>query len=275
MATFDQVTVTGSSPFTDVGFQTDSAEGYPIQRGVEVTGLVDGVRGSAGAGFDILKTTGNGVSGIGGGFDTVPGGSGVYGQGTNGPGVTGQGADANALFVSQTSSQGVVGQGGAADVQIVSVGGAPPEAQSDPGSPGVVGIGGAGASTGAGPIPQLAPPGPGVVGTGGGAADNDQQSGTGVVGVAGGVQFDPTQSGGYGGVFVSSQQGQVRLVPETGTDEAAVPLPTTAQAGDLFVRSWSDASAELWFCGQSLPGAAGRPPQITWKRVAFDQTQIV
>lgn len=274
MATFDQVTVTGSTPSTDVGFQTNSAEGAPIDVGAEITGLIDGVRGSAGAAFSNLKTTGNGVSGIGGGFTSGPGGSGVYGQGTYGPGVTGQGADAIAEF-SETSSQGVVGQGGAADVAVISVGGGSPEVQSEPGGPGVVGIGGAGASTEEGSVPQLAPPGPGVVGTGGGAAVNGQQSGTGVVGVAGGVQFDPTKTGGHGGVFVSSQQGQVQLVPEHGADEADVPLPTTAQAGDLFVRSWSDAPAELWFCSQFVPGTASSPPRATWRRVQFDLTQVV
>jgi hypothetical protein len=272
MATFDQVTVTGSTPSTDVGFQTNSAEGAPIDVGAEITGLIDGVRGSAGATFSILKTTGNGVSGIGGGF-TSPGGSGVYGQGTYGPGVTGQGADASAGF-SEASSQGVVGLGGAADVAVVSVSGGSPEVQSEPGGPGVAGIGGAGASTDEGSVLQFAPPGPGVVGTGG-AAVNGQQSGTGVVGVAGGVQFDPTKTGGYGGVFVSSQQGQVQLVPEHGASEADVPLPTTAQAGDLFVCSWSDAPAELWFCSQFVPGTASSPPRVTWRRVAFDLTQVV
>ena len=176
----------------DVGFQTNSAEGAPIDVGAEITGLIDGVRGSAGAEFSILKITGNGVSGIGGGF-TSPGGSGVYGQGTYGPGVTGQGADASAGF-SETSSQGVVGLGSAASVAVVSVGGGSPEVQSEPGGPGVVGTGGAGDSTEEGSVLQLAPPGPGVVGTGG-AAVNGQQSGTGVVGVAGGVPLTRRKPG--------------------------------------------------------------------------------
>jgi hypothetical protein len=271
MATFDQVTVTGSGPSTDVGFQTNSAEGAPIDVGAEITGLSDGVRGSAGAMFSLLKTTGNGVSGIGGGF-TNPG-SGVYGQGTYGPGVTGQGADANAGF-SEASSQGVVGQGGAADVALISVGGGSPEVQSEPGGPGIVGTGGAGQSTEEGSVLQFAPPGPGVVGTGG-AAVSGQESGTGVVGVAGGVQFDPTKTGGYGGVFVSAQQGQVRLVPVHTASEAAATLPATGQPGDLFVRSYSDAPAELWFCSQLVAGTASLPPQVIWKRVQFDLTKVV
>jgi hypothetical protein len=267
MATFDQVTVTGSTPSTDVGFQTNAAEGAPIDVGAEITGRTDGVRGSAGATFSNLKTTGNGVSGIGGG------GSGVYGQGTYGPGVTGHGGNASGPFAD--SFQGVVGQGGAANIAVIDPGGSGREVRSGPGSPGVAGTGGAGHSIEVDSVLQLAPPGPGVVGTGGGAAATGQQSGTGVVGVAGGVQFDPTKTAGYGGVFVSSQQGQVQLVPEHGADEADVPLPTTAQAGDLFVRSWSDAPAELWFCSQVVPGTASSPPRATWRRVAFDLTQVV
>jgi hypothetical protein len=264
MATFDQVTVTGSSPSTDVGFQTNSAEGAPIDVGAEITGRTEGVRGSAGELFSSLKTTGNGVSGIGGG------GSGVYGQGTYGPGVTGHGGNARGPYA--TSFQGVVGQGGAANFAVINPGG---EVRSGPGSAGVAGTGGAGHSIEVDSVLQLAPPGPGVVGTGGGAAATGQQSGTGVVGVAGGVQFEPTKTGGYGGVFVSSHQGQVRLVPEHGAAEADVPLPTTGQAGDLFVRSWSDAPAELWFCSQVVPGTASSPPRATWRRVAFDLTQVV
>jgi len=271
MAAFDQVTVTGSSPSTDVGFQTNSAEGAPIDVGAEITGRTDGVRGSAGETFSSLKTTGNGVSGIGGG---LVGGSGVYGQGTYGPGVTGHGGNASAGF-SVTSFQGVVGQGGAANLAVIYPDGGGREVRSEPGSPGVAGTGGAGHSTEVDSVLQLAPPGPGVVGTGGGAAATGQQSGTGVVGVAGGVQFEPTKTGGYGGVFVSSHQGQVRLVPEHGAAEADVPLPTTGQAGDLFVRSWSDAPAELWFCSQVVPGTASSPPRATWRRVAFDLTQVV
>ena len=268
MAAFDQVTVTGSSPSTDVGFQTNSAAGAPIDVGAEITGRTDGVRGGvAGETFSSLKTTGNGVSGIGGD------GSGVYGQGTFGPGVTGHGGNAIGPFAS--SFQGVVGQGGAAGVRVIDSVGGGREVQSGPGSPGVAGTGGAGHSTEVDSVLQLAPPGPGVVGTGGGAAATGQQSGTGVVGVAGGVQFEPTKTGGYGGVFVSSHQGQVRLVPEHGAAEADVPLPTTGQAGDLFVRSWSDAPAELWFCSQVVPGTASSPPRATWRRVAFDLTQVV
>jgi hypothetical protein len=76
-------------------------------------------------------------------------------------------------------------------------------------------------------------------------------------------------------VFVSSQQGQVRLVPEHRASEADVPLPATGQAGDLFVRSWSDAPAELWFCSQLVAGTASLPPQVIWKRVQFDLTKVV
>jgi len=294
MATFDQVTVTGSNNnLTDVGFQTNWKDGGPIRVGAEITGRVVGVKGIADPQTVGVGGPGNGVEGYG-----YFGGSGVLGQGPDfyeGPGVTGQGGIASAPqvdgaghpFGGVPGGPGVSGQGGAATAgNAVAAPGQEPIPEAAPAGPGVTGVGGPGAVTSARRPdgirkPALGAPGPGVIGTGGtpvdaqelaanGVIPPQQSGGAGVIGVAGGQQIDLSQTGGYGGVFTSSQQGQVQLVPATGP---GVPLPSTAQAGDLFVRQFSDSGqAELWFCSSPLPGASA---PVRWNRVAFDQVQEV
>jgi hypothetical protein len=180
---------------------------------------------------------------------------------------------------------GVSGQGGAATAgNAVEAPGLEPIPEAASAGPGVTGMGGPGAVTSArGPDGMhkhaLGAPGPGVIGMGGTPVDpleleangvtSPQSGGAGIIGAAGGQQIDLSQTGGYGGVFTSSQQGQVQLVPATGVD---VPLPSRAQAGDLFVRQFSDSGhAELWFCSSPLPGANA---PVLWNRVAFDRNNI-
>jgi hypothetical protein len=295
VATFDQVTVTGANDHIEaVGFQTNWRDGGAIDVGAEITGGSVGVRGIADPQMTAAGTfagPGNGIEGYG-----YPG-SGVFGQGTEAtaaPGVTGEGARASAPDVDVVGGPigvvdggpGVNGQGGAASAKNAATGAGQEVPVASPAGPGVIGVGGPGAITTVlrpegGRRSALGAPGPGVIGTGGAAVpgqpDITQPAGAGIIGIAGNAQADLSQTGGYGGYFASSNQGQVQLRPQApAAAQELVPLPANAQAGDLFARMVPVVGrdrkptfgAELWFC--SSPTVLRPKDPVLWNRVQFD-----
>jgi hypothetical protein len=294
MPTYHQVTVKGQQPVTLIGFQTDSQQsgGAPIDKGAECTGRFVGVHGIADDQGVFPPVMGNGVEGNGNN-----GGSGVSGQGAQptveataaGPGVTGVGGGAQAnssvneqdqpIFPPIPGAPGVIGQGGPANALLATVttglGNLPPPTvpSAAPAGSGVTGLGGRATEMPHGNRPPAgAAAGPGVVGHGGGAFGN-QAAGSGIVGVSGDTPISPAIAG-YGGVFTSGAQAQVHLVPAqpaAGAQQAPLPGPGQAQAGDLFVRSHSDAHAELWFCSSPTPTTPHAP--VVWNLVQFSESR--
>jgi hypothetical protein len=268
MATFDQVTVTGGEGLTEVGFQTNAAEGGPIAKGAEITGDSVGVKGISGAILDDQPAPddyGSGVYGISGSF---PSGSGVTGQGAPAQ-VNGFVSSGPPVPPGSVGGTGVAGYGGPAEVGVTFIEGGDDTQypQGAPAGSGISGVGGAGTSDGAG---TNGPAGPGVVGQGGTPVAG-QPGGTGVIGASGGEQFDPSADPGYGGVFISAAQGQVRLVPDKPSSGPTTALPKTAKAGDLFAGSHSDAQVELWFCVS--PTVDNPQAPVLWSKVTLGSPQ--